>query len=219
MASSVTKSIFAVSLDSEQKHRATAILFDGARLVITHCMPITGSPEVWRPRLKEEIAEKAAHGFAVIVEDRADQYTPSGNPFSFEDVEDGRTFLQLTLEWWFSLKNSGNLVLDESVTRYDMRAEVENALINISTDEMGRIRYVPDWKRFHGGHKALLLCVAAAMMEDPYSDHYVEAMRGGFPSPPAGQKGIIERLCAVFQARDTARQEELEFHRSARGKR
>lgn len=63
------------------KHRAAATLFDDTRLVITHCVPLTGAPETWRASLQQEIADKAAAGFAVVVEDRSGRFSPWASPF------------------------------------------------------------------------------------------------------------------------------------------
>lgn len=38
------KKIFTLSLDSEKRHQATAILFEGNRLAITHCLSVAGPP-------------------------------------------------------------------------------------------------------------------------------------------------------------------------------
>ncbi len=122
MTETFKKQIFTLSLDSENRHMASAILFEGNRLAITHCLPVQGAPSKWRDKMLADIDSKAAAGFAIAVEDRSGEFSPHATSVCFDDVEDGRTLLQRSFDWWFSLKNSGNLILDTSVERYDMRA-------------------------------------------------------------------------------------------------
>jgi len=205
-----TKQIFAVSLDSPQKHRAAATLFDDTRLVITHCVPITGAPDIWRDKLKLEIAEKAQQGFAVIVEDRSGRFSPWASPFCFEDVEDERTMLQQALDWWFSLENSGNLILDPAVRRFAIRAGEEGGLIDIKHDDKGRVIYHPNWVAFGGGHKAMLLCVAAAMLENPLSERWIAAMLGALPSVTPVPPSPLSSWTAITRGVDTAAAKRIE---------
>lgn len=207
-----TKQIFAVSLDSPQKHRAAATLFDDARLVITHCVPITGAPDVWRDKLKLEIAEKAQQGFAVIVEDRSGRFSPWASSFCFEDVEDERTMLQHSLDWWFSLENSGNLILDRAVQRFAIRAGEEGGLIDIKHDDKGRLVYHPNWMAFTGGHKAMLLCVAAAMLENPLSERWIAAMLDALPPMPPAPPSLLSSWAAITRGVDTAAARRIEQH-------
>lgn len=205
-----TKRIFAVSLDSPSKHRAAATLFDDTRLVITHCFPLTGAPEAWRASLQQEIADKAAAGFAVVVEDRSGRFSPWASPFCFEDVEDERTMLQQSLDWYFSLENSGNLILDPAVQRFAIRAGEEGGLIDIKHDDKGRVIYHPNWTMFNGGHKALLLCVAAAMLENPLSERWVTAMLGALPSMPAAPRSPLSIWTAITRGVDAAEARRIE---------
>lgn len=210
-----TKSIFAVSLDSANRHRAAATLMDGTRLFITHCVPIAGRFEVWRDSLRAEIEEKAANGFAVIIEDRSGRFSPYASCLDFADVEDGATMLQHALAWWFSLEHSGNLILDPAVTRFAMRSG-EGGNIEIKSGDRGSFLYQPDWNQFHGGHKALLLCVIAAMMEDPFSDRHFQAMIAAFPKMNPEPKSILERWSAAFQEMAAATSARHEAVRLAR---
>lgn len=203
------KKIFTLSLDSENRHMASAILFEGNRLAITHCVPVAGPPSQWREKMLVDIETKAAAGFAIAVEDRSGAFSPHATSVCFDDVEDGRTLLQQSFDWWFSLKNSGNLLLDTSVTRYDMKAGEEGSLIDIRHDEKGRIVYHPNWMQFHGGHKAMLLCVAAAMLEEPLSARWIDAMLAGVskqhPTPPSP----FASWQAITMQRDADRAKEL----------
>lgn len=207
-----TKQIFAVSLDSPKKHRAAATLFEDTRLVITHCVSITGAPDVWRDKLKLEIEEKAQQGFAVIVEDRSGRFSPWASSFCFEDVEDERTMLQHSLDWWFSLENSGNLILDRAVQRFAIRAGEEGGLIDIKHDDKGRLVYHPNWMAFTGGHKAMLLCVAAAMLENPLSERWIAAMLDALPPIPPAPPSLLSSWTAITRGVDTAAARRIERH-------
>lgn len=203
------KKIFTLSLDSENRHMASAILFEGNRLAITHCVPISGPPSKWREKMLADIESKAVAGFAIAVEDRSGEFSPHATSVCFDDVEEGRTLLQQSFDWWFSLKNSGNLILDKSVLRYDMRTGGEGALIDIKHDEKGRIVYYPNWMSFHGGHKAMLLCVAAAMLEEPLSGRWIETMLAGVSKRNPAPKSPFSSWQAVTSMRDADRAREL----------
>lgn len=203
------KKIFTLSLDSENRHVASAILFEGNRLAITHCVPVAGPPSQWRDKMLADMEAKAAAGFAIAVEDRSGTFSPHAASVCFDDVEDGRTLLQQSLDWWFSLKNSGNLLLDTSVTRYDMKAGEEGSLIDIKHDEKGRIVYHPNWMQFHGGHKAMLLCVAAAMLEEPLSWRWIDTMLAGVSKQLPAPKSPLSSWQAITRQRDTDRAQEF----------
>lgn len=210
------KNIFAVSLDSPKKHRAAAILFDNNRLYLTHCLPISGKG-AWREELKEEIAAKANSGFVVIIEDRSGIFSPHANSFCFDDVHEGRTMLQHAFDWWFSMQNSGNLVLAEDLNRYAI-TQVENSVVDLKNDDKGRVLYVPEWDKFHGAHKALLLCVVAAMME-PLSDHWFERMLAAFPPLPEEEWNPLERWgksMGDWEEQEQARIERMRAEKQAR---
>ena len=203
------KKIFTMSLDSENRHVASAILFEGNRLAITHCVPVAGPPSPWREKMLADMETKAAAGFAIAVEDRSGTFSPHAASVCFDDVEDGRTLFQQSLDWWFSLKNSGNLLLDTSVTRYDMKAGEEGSLIDIKHDEKGRIVYHPNWMQFHGGHKAMLLCVAAAMLEEPLSGRWIDTMLAAVSKQRPAPKSPLSSWQAITKQRDIDRAQEL----------
>lgn len=209
------KQIFAVSLDSPNKHRAAAMLFEDNRLFISHCLPISTRGNEWRDNLREEISQKASEGFVIIIEDRSGIFSPHAHSFCFDDVHEGRTMLQHAFDWWFSLQNSGNLKLDEDLKRYAINANSENALIELKTDDKGRVLYAPDWKSFTGGHKALLLCVVAAMME-PLSQHWFDAFMEAMPELPKEEWNITERWGKAMKNWENEEQLKLEHKREDR---
>ena len=69
------KKILSIALESERKFRAHALYTDGV-LVVTHCLPISGPPMEWKNKLLKDIEEKTEKGFAVIVEDRTQNFSP-----------------------------------------------------------------------------------------------------------------------------------------------
>lgn len=202
------KNIFAVSLDSANKHRAAAILFDNNQLFITHCLPIPVRELGWKNDLKKEIEDKSRNGFVIILEDRSGIFSPYADAFCFDDVHDGRTMLQHAFDWWFSLQNSGNLILDESLRRFAL-TENENSLVDIKNDDKGRRLYVPKWGEFHGAHKAMLLCVLGAMME-PNSKHWFDAFMAAMPELPPPEWNIWERWAKAMKNMENDVQENFE---------
>jgi len=210
----IAENIFAVSLDSYPKHRAAAILYANGRLFISHCVPIAAKGG-WREKLKQEIAEKVNDGFVVILEDRSGVFSPHANAFCFEDLHEGRTMLQHAFDWWFSLKNSGNLVLDDSVRRFDMNPRVDGAFIDMKNDDKGRVMYVPAWDNFTGAHKALLLCVLAAKME-PLSEHWFDAFMGAMPPLPKEEWNLLERWGKSMKNWENEEQVKIERMRAER---
>lgn len=170
------KQIFAVSLESERKYRAAALFADG-RLAITHCREITGTPGMWRPSVLQEVQEKAEKGFVVLVEDRVGNFSPHATAFNFDNLEDdGRTTFQHCVDLYFSLWNMGNLILDPTVKAHALKFGGETGMLDPQHDEKGRVVYKVDWPNFGGGRRALLMCVAGAMLEEPLSDRWMSAM-------------------------------------------
>lgn len=125
-------------------------------------------------------------------------------------MDDGRTLLQNSFDWWFSLDNSGNLLLDASVMRFSMKVGGEGALIDIKHDEKGRIVYSPNWIQFQGGHKAMLLCVAAAMLEEPLSDRWIGAMLAAVSRQGPVQPSPMSSFHAITMRRDIDRARTVE---------
>lgn len=197
------KKIMTVSLESTKRAKAYAI-YDSERLFVMDCNPISGPPSEWKPALLNEIAEKVADGFVVLVEDRTGIFCDNGTQFSFEEVDDGRTMLHHAFDWWAALHGVGNLLLDEKVNRYNIRISGEGALVDCQQDEKGRIRYNVNWQSFHGGHKAVLMCVVAAMME-PLSERYLSEMFAADDAARAEDAQPYLRVFSSLQAHDEAR--------------
>lgn len=167
--------IMAVSLESEKRYKAYGV-FDGEKLAITHCIPIHGAVSLWRNDLLQEIRDRHKDGFVVLVEDRSEQYcVGDATSFSFDEVIDSRSMLYHALDNYFSLLNLGNLIVDQSVERFIVRAGSDGAKIERKQDEKGRTVYSVDWTSFSGGHKAVLMCVCAATFRS-LSDIFIDQM-------------------------------------------
>ena len=169
--------ILTVSLESGKRYKAYGV-YDGSKLAITHCIPITGSPSKWKSEVLKEIRNKSDAGFIVLVEDRTEVFCVSdASPFSFEDMSEGRSMLFHALDWYFAMLDMGQLIADPEVERFLIRGGAEGQKIEKLQDEKGRTVYKVDWAGINGGVKAVLMCVAGAMMQ-PLSDRFLEAMYG-----------------------------------------
>lgn len=166
--------IMTVSLEALSKHKALA-LYDGDKLAVTHCLPIQGSPSTWRGSLIQEIETLSEAGYAVLIEDRTETIARFGTKFLFDEIEDGRSNLYHALDWYFAMQNMGSIIADPSVERFMVRTGSEGAAIERKQDEKGRVVYDVNWLGLTGGHKAVLMCVVAAMME-PLSERYLRSM-------------------------------------------
>lgn len=167
--------ILAVSLMGNQKNKAYAV-YNGEQLIITAVMTITGLFSSWRKPLIAEIEEKTAAGYVVLVEEMTDMISQHATKYLLEAVE-GRSNLYDALDWYFALQDMGNLVVDEEVKRYVIRSGSEGQRIEKKQDDKGRTYYNIDWSAFHGGYRAVLLCVIAALQE-PVNRRYLREMYG-----------------------------------------
>lgn len=203
------KKILAVSLESQQKYYATAVYDDG-RLMITHAKAIKGSPDVWTPQLLKELQEKNEAGFACLVEDRTMNFSSFATSFSFDALEDdGRIALQHCLDWYSTMSNRGTLILDPSLEAFHMRFGKEGSMIDVKHDDKGRAFYHVDWSIVNGGHKAVLMCIAAAVMESPLSDRWINAFVGKMKNDiPA--KNPLSSLEAITKGVTIANAEQIE---------
>jgi len=190
--------IMAVSLMGGQKSKAYAV-FNGEQLVITSVLPIAGIFNAWRKPLVDEIVEKSGKGYAVIIEERTDLIAQHGTQYLLEDVEE-RSNLYEALDWYFALQDMGNLVVDDDAKRFLIRSGSEGQKVEKKQDEKGRSVYSIDWTAFGGGHRAILLCVVAAMTE-PLSGRFLEAMFGN-PAPDPDDYNPVRRMERLIKKRD-----------------
>ena len=163
------KRILAIALEGTSKVQAMAV-WDGQHLIVVELRDIKGNPEDWLEVMGRDIETKVQGGWVVMVEDRTASFSSLATSFNFDaPAEDGRTNLQRALDWYFALESRGGIILGEGMERYAIRLSGELGLIDAGTDEKGRLVYRVDWRKFNSGHKALLMCVAGAVMEEPLS--------------------------------------------------
>lgn len=176
MAADQSLKIFSICLLSAQKYKAYA-LFNGEQLIITEVHMITGFFGTWKESLIAEIEEKKAAGFVVIVEELTDNIARHGSQYLLEDQSDAdsRTNLYDALDWYFAMADVGNIIFHDEVRKFQISAGNEGSKVDKKSDEKGRTIYSIDWRGFHGGYRAVLLCVVAAMKE-PMSERYLKEM-------------------------------------------
>lgn len=180
------KKILSIALESERKFRAHALYTDGV-LVVTHCLPISGPPE-----------------------DRTHNFSPHAVSFNFDEImDDGRTMLQHCLDWYYSLDAVGNLMLDRGVETHAIR-KGDMAMVNFRHDERGRLVYDVDWNRMTGGHKAILMCVAGAVMELPFSDRWLNEFAKASQSNRPSPQSPLDSFFAITTGYDEFRQRDFE---------
>lgn len=194
--------IMGISLVSSKKHKAYAV-FNGEQLVVTNVTPIaSGLLSVWKNPLIEEIIQKKADGFAVLVEEKTDLIAQYGTQYLLEDIE-GKSNLYDALDWYFALQDMGNLIMPSELGAYQIRSGHEGQRIEKKQDEKGRPVYDVDWTTFHGGYRAVLLCVVAAMAE-PLSERFLEAMWGK-AAPEPEDENPVRRWVKLIAERDLAK--------------
>lgn len=201
--------ILAISLVGTQRSKAYAV-FNGEQLIISRVDVIAGMFGVWRKPIVDEIIDKKAKGYAVIVEEKTDLVAQYATQYLLEDIEE-RSNLYDALDWYFALQDMGNLIADDDAKRFLIRAGGEGQKVEKKQDEKGKPYYSIDWPSFMGGHRAILLCVVAAMTE-PLSDRYIEAMFGE-PVPEPEDDNPVRRWTKLLAARDLSKGKKLEEER------
>ena len=170
--------ILTVSLSDVSKYKAYAV-FNGEQLIITHITQLRGMFSAWRDDLIQEVASRVDAGFAVLVEEKTEVVSQYGTRFMLEDKDDetGRSNVFDALDWYFALLNTDSIVFHPDCRQMMIRPGGEGQRVEKLQDEKGRTNYRVDWNNFHGGFRAMLLCVVAAMTE-PLSARYLDAMYG-----------------------------------------
>lgn len=169
--------IFTISLAAAKKFKAYAV-YDGERLAITNVAPVSGLFSSWKAPLIAEIEEKTAQGFVVVVEELGDSIAQYATKFLLEGMNDeNRSNYYEALDWYFQLQDMDCLIIHPDCQQHALRAGGEGQKIEKKQDDKGRSFYAIDWKWFSGAHRAILLCVVAAMYE-PISERFLHAMWG-----------------------------------------
>jgi hypothetical protein len=198
--------IMTISLMGTQRSKAYAV-FNGEQLVISRVDPIAGMFAFWRKPIVDEIIDKKAKGYVVIVEEKTDLIAQYATQYLLEDIEE-RSNLYNALDWYFALQDMGNMIADDDAKRFLIRAGGEGQKVEKKQDEKGKPYYSIDWSSFTGGHRAILLCVVAAMTE-PLSDRFIAAMFGK-PVPEPEDNNPVRRWAKIFAAMDLGKGKALE---------
>lgn len=205
--------ILTISLMGTSRSKAYAV-FNGEQLVITRVDVIAGMFGLWRKPIIDEISDKKAKGWVVIVEEKTDLVAQYATQYLLEDIEE-RSNLYEALDWYFALQDMGNLIVDDEAKRFLIRAGGEGQKVEKKQDEKGRPYYAIDWPSFTGGHRAVLLCVVAAMTE-PVSERFLKAMYGEL-APEPEDDNPVRRWQKLIAARDLMKGLMLEAEREKRG--
>lgn len=178
------KKVFAIALGGAMPVQATAV-YTKKTLAFVGIKNLAGSPDEWRDTIEEIIAERIAKNWVVLVEDKTGSFSDKAILFDFDRMgDDGRTYLQQCLDWYFALQSRGAIVFPESMKRYEIRAHTEGTMLDLGHDEKGRLLYKVNWMQFTPGHRAILMCIAGAILEDPASDRWLNHFLG-LPEPTA----------------------------------
>lgn len=202
------KRIMTISLEGQQRAQAFA-MWDGERLIVLELREIVGDPETWLPDMLQDINAKVESGWVVMVEDRTASFSTAATAYNFDEMgENGRTQLQEALDWYFSLDGRGAIILGDGMERYAIRRGGEGGLVDCTADEKGRMVYKIDWNRFGAGHKAMLMAVVGAVIEEPLSERWLRAM-GGVKSKEVNGNSL--RICSVLW--EQYEKERADYHR------
>lgn len=210
------KRILAIALEGTSKVQAMAV-WDGQHLIVVELRDIKGNPEDWIEVMERDIEAKVQRGWVVMVEDRTASFSSLATSFNFDaPAEDGRTNLQRALDWYFALESRGGIILGEGMERYAIRLSGELGLIDAGTDEKGRLVYRVDWRKFNSGHKALLMCVAGAVMEEPLSERWLRVMaRCSARKRNDDALAVMRTINAITRGHDRTRAMRYEMKRGA----
>jgi hypothetical protein len=167
--------IFAISLTDRKRFKAYAV-FNAEQLIVERLVEIKGIFSSWRPALVEEVLKRKDQGFTLLIEEKTDHISRHGTQFLFEDRDEMemRINYYVALDWYFALKNIGNIILPPGAEQFHIKEQYAEKL----QDEQGRIKYNINWEQLTGGHRAILLCVMATVL-NPLNETYIEKMFGG----------------------------------------
>lgn len=203
------KKILTIALEGERKVQAMA-LYEDSRLMVLEMNDITGDPDVWLETMRRDVAQKTQGGWVVMVEDRTNSFPGEATSFNFDAMcEDGRTNLQCCLDWYFDMQARGQIILEQNMERF--KIYLNSQLIDAKHDDKGRIVYNVNWKEFTGGHKALLMCVAGAAMENPLSERWLRVMTGARSKTKGQNENPMRAFITALHTSDASAQRRIEL--------
>ena len=176
---------------------------------------ILQEPGEWVPELLEDVKEKISTGWVCLIEDRTASLKTDAILYNFDAMaEDGRTNLQVSLDWYFALQNRGAIVFPEGMEHISLKMGNATSKLESDYDVKGRLIYRIDWDTIKASHKAMLMCVAGAVMEEPLSERWMRIIAGNYPRAP---KPYTYRIFSALSEYDNRRH--LEFELAAAKKR
>lgn len=180
----VQKRILAVAFEGRRPAQASA-MWNGQHLYIKELREINEDRFVWTEAIKQVVEDKVRDGWVVMLEDRTFSFPGNATSWNFDVVgDDGRTNLQSALDWYFALQGRGQIEFTDATLRFAMKLGGEQDMIYAKNDERGRLVYCVNWPAFKSAHRALLMCVAGAVMEEPLSDRWIKEFCGYRPELP-----------------------------------
>lgn len=200
--------IFAVCLTSAKKCKAYAA-FNGEQLVLLAVTPISGLFSTWKEPLIAEIEQKKSEGFIVLVDEAGDRISQYATRYCLDEVDEdsGRTKMQAALDAYFEMAGMDALHLSQECQRFELRMDAEGGWLEKKNDDKGRSFFSIDWRRIHGAHRALLLCVVAANYE-PVSSRYLSVMFGESANNDIEENSVL-RWKKTFTERALGKEEFL----------
>lgn len=176
------KKILAVSFGQlERSAQATAIVTKGI-VSIMAVQEIVEHPSVWVPTMIKDVEDKIDKGWVCIIEDRTASLNTRAILYDFDAIDDsGKAHIQTLLSWYGAMQARGAIAFEEGLERYAIRVGGESGNIDTRTDAKGRLLFDFDWRNLGAGHRAVLLCIAAAYQEEPYSERWLKIMCGSYP--------------------------------------
>jgi hypothetical protein len=206
--------IMAVSLVSARKFKATAI-WSGDQLVIADVAQLpTSAFSSWRKTLTDDVLRAKEKGFIVLIEERTDLIARHGTQYLLEEMGDeGRSNYYDAFDWYFALAEMGNVLYDASCRQYSISVGGEGGKVDKGQDDKGRPIYKVNWGAFHGGFRAVLLCVVAAMQE-PLSDRFLVDYHAALESFTVEQeRSPAERFAFAVESKRREEAEALDKER------
>lgn len=177
------KKILAITCEMGRPAQATAA-WDGQNLFIMEITEAGADPYSWLQNAQADIVKKSAAGWVVMVGDRTGSYPAPATAWNMNAMaESGKTNLQTTLEMYFALQSRGQLIFEPHLKRYQINLGGPNDMAYLDTDDRGRGIYRINWTDFKDAHLALLMCVAGAALEEPWSERWVKTFAGELPEP------------------------------------
>ena len=202
------KQILAIAFEGNRPAQGAA-LYDGESLYVRSLNEVNEDKYVFAEAIKQVIEEKSSEGWVVMVEDRTFSFPGRAVSWDFDATgPDGKINLHSCLDWYFSLSSRGQIAFEDQAKRHEIRLGGMTDWISRKHNERGQSLYSVDWTQFTGCHRALLMCVAGAVMEEPLSDRWMKAFLGHkreLKGPPVWP--VFRAMRKMWKSR----QEELEM--------